>query len=116
MSFKEQMVGDLTEVFLNPDDFGEVVMLVRGKSTVSLLGLYDEIPLNGEDIGAGVEAISHNPRLFVSASALPDCKPRKGDVFVLAANEFHTAKRLVAKDFEFPKDGIVVYYMKEAAA
>ena len=115
MSFKEQLVDDIGDVFLNPDDFGEAVQLVRGGSTYSLLGLYDELPLNGENMGGSVDAISHNPRLFVSASALPDGKPRKGDVFVLSANELHGGKRIVAKDFEFPKDGIVVYYLKERA-
>lgn len=113
MSFKSQMVDDLHEVFLNADDFGEAVTLVRGQATYAMNGLYDELPLNGEGLGGNIDAISHNPRLFVSASDLPGGAPRKGDVFVLSANEFHSSRRLVAKDFEFPKDGIVVYYLKE---
>jgi len=113
MSFKSQMVDDLHEVFLNTDDFGEAVTLVRDQSTYAMNGLYDELPLNGEELGGNIDAISHNPRLFVSASDLPGGAPKKGDVFVLVANELHAARRLVAKDFEFPKDGIVVYYLKE---
>ena len=114
MSFKSQMVDDLRKVFLNTDDFGEIVTLVRGQSTCAIKGLYDELPLNGEGLGGNIDAISHNPRLFVSASDLPEGTPKKGDVFVLSANEFHAERRLVAKDFEFPKDGIIVYYLKES--
>ena len=113
MSFKSQMVDDLQDVFLNTEDFGEMVTLVRGASTHAMRGLYDELPLDGDGLGGNVEAISHNPRLFVSASDLPGGAPRRGDIFLLGANEFHAARRLVAKDFEFPKDGIVVYYMKD---
>lgn len=116
MSFKSQMVDDLQNVFLNTDDFGETVTLVRGGSSYAMKGLYDELPLNGEGLGGSVEAISHNPRLFVSASDIPGGAPKKGDVFVLSANEFHSARRLVAKDFESPKDGVVVYYLKDCAA
>ena len=104
---------DLDNSFLNVDDFGEVVTLRRGDNQYSVKGLYDELPLNGEDMGAGVDAISHNPRLFVSASSLPNGFPKKGDKFDLESNEFHSSKKLVAKDFEFPKDGVVVYYLKE---
>ena len=113
MSFKSQMVDDLQKVFLNTDDFGEMVTLVRGQSTYAMKGLYDELPLNGEGLGGNIDAISHNPRLFVSASDLPEGAPRKGDVFVLSANEFHAERRFIAKDFEFPKDGLVVYYLKD---
>ena len=115
MSFKSQMVNDLQTVFLNTDDFGETVTLVRNGSTYAMKGLYDELPLNGEGLGGNVDAISHNPRLFVSASDLPGGAPRKGDLFVLSANEFHPERRIVAKDFEYPKDGVVVYYLKDRA-
>lgn len=116
MSFKSSIMSDAKGVFLNTDDFGEVVTLIRGGTQYSVQGLYDELPLNGEDLGGGVDAISHNPRLFVSVADLPNGKPRKGDVFVLSLNEFHEAKRLIAKDFEMPKDGMVVYYLKEKGA
>ena len=114
MSFKSQMVDDLQNVFLNTDDFGETVTLVRGASSFAMKGLYDELPLNGDGLGGNVDSISHNPRLFVSASDIPEGAPKKGDVFVLSANEFHAERRLVAKDFEFPKDGVIVYYLKES--
>ena len=114
MSFKSQMVDDLQKVFLNTDDFGETVTLVRGASSFAMKGLYDELPLNGDGLGGNVDAISHNPRLFVSASDIPEGAPKKGDVFVLSANEFHAERRLVAKDFEFPKYGVIVYYLKES--
>lgn len=113
MSFKSDLVADVDSVFIFLDEFGEVGTLVRGSSETRVNVLYDELPLNGEDLGGGVDAISHNPRLFVSAFSLPNGKPRKGDVFVLSSNEFHEAKRLVAKDFEMPKDGVVVYYLKD---
>lgn len=116
MSFKDDLIDDLSGSFFNEDEFGEIVTLVRGGKEYSLNGLYDELPLQGENMGGGVEAISHNPRLFVSASALPGGKPFKGDVFVLVKNEFHEAKRIVAKDFELPKDGVVVYYLKDRAS
>lgn len=117
MSFKEMLVDDVDKVFINKTEFGETATLVRGKSTCTLNVLYDELPLNGENMGSGIDAISHNPRLFVSASALPDGRPRKGDVFLISAGELHpVAKRLVAKDFEYPKDGVVVYYLKETPA
>lgn len=116
MSFKSQMVDDLQNVFLNTDDFGETVTLVRGASSFAMKGLYDELPLNGEGLGGNADAISHNPRLFVSASDLPGGAPKKGDIFVLSSNEFHAARRLIAKDFEYPKDGVVVYYLKEKSA
>ena len=114
MSFKSQMVSDLQTVFLNPDDFGEMVTLVRNSVTYAMKGLYDELPLNGEALGGNIDAISHNPRLFVSASDIPEGTPKKGDMFIISANEFHSAKRLVAKDFEYPKDGLIVYYLKES--
>ena len=114
MSFKSQMVDDLQNVFLNTDDFGETVTLVRGASSFAMKGLYDELPLNGDGLGGNVDAISHNPRLFVSASDIPEGAPKKGDVFVLSANEFHAERRLVAKDFELPKDGVIVYYLRES--
>lgn len=113
MSFNSQMVSDLQNVFLNTDDFGENVTLKRGGNTFAMRGLYDELPLNGEGLSGNVEAISHNPRLFVSASDVPGGAPKKGDVFVLSANEFHSARTLVSKDFEFPKDGVIVYYLKD---
>lgn len=116
MSFKDDLIDDLSGSFFNEDEFGEIVTLVRDGKEYSLNGLYDELPLQGENMGGGMDAISHNPRLFVSASSLPGGKPCKGDVFVLGENEFHEAKRVVAKGVEFPKDGVVVYYMKDRAS
>lgn len=113
MSLKSTILADTKDVFLNTDDFGEVVTLVRNGVSYSVQGLYDELPIPEEDMGGGVDAISHNPRLFVSVADLPGGSPVKGDSFVLSQNEFHGSKKLVAKKFESPKDGMVVYYLKE---
>lgn len=112
MSFKELVISDMDKVFLNTEEFGEDVTLVRGGTRYTLKALYDELPLSGESFGGGVDAISHNPRLIVSASALPNKTPKKNDVFELQANELHPAKVLIAKDFELPRDGSCIYYLK----
>lgn len=113
MAFKEDLTTDMKETFLSPIEFGETGTLIRSGREVSLNVLYDEVLLKSDDIGASIDAISHNPRLFVSRNDLPNGKPCKGDVFVLKGSEFHEAKKLIAKDFEHAKDGCVVYYLKE---
>ena len=111
MGFKDTLLQDMRDTFLNVDDFGEQVTLVRSGVEYPLNALYDELPL-GEDVGSGPDAISHNPRLIVSSADLPGGKPQKNDLFKIGKTEFHGAKNLFAKDFEFPKDGSVIYYLK----
>ena len=112
MSFKDVLVDDLHDSFLNRDEFGEDVVLTRNGEEFTLQGLYDEQSLDGASIGAEVEAISHRPRLFVAASDLPNGEPRKGDIFELSATPFHKAITLEAKDYVFEKDGVVVYELQ----
>lgn len=112
MPFKENLVNDLRDSFFNTDEFGEDVVLVRGGREYNLQGLYDEQSLDGSSIGAEVEAISHRPRLFVTAADLPDGKPVKGDRFSLSKTPFHSALTLVARDFVFEKDGVVIYELQ----
>lgn len=114
MSFKETLVDDLTNSFFNTNEFGEEVVLVRGNTRKTISGLYDEQALNGESVGAEIDAISHRPRLFVSASDLPNGKPGKGDKFILSATPFHSALTLTARDFVFEKDGVVIYELQVA--
>ena len=42
-------------------------------------------------------------------------RPAKNDKFVLSANQFHSALTLIANDFVFEKDGVVVYRCKYGA-
>lgn len=112
MSFKDTLIDDLHDSFLATSDFGEDVVLTRNGVEYTIPGLYDEQSLDGAAIGAEVEAISHRPRLFVTAADLPNGKPVKGDKFTLSATPFHSALTLVAKDYVFEKDGVVVYEMQ----
>lgn len=109
MSFKDDLIKDLSTSFLSENDFGEKVTLVRKGERIEILGLYDEPSLDGQSIGAEVDAISHRPRLFVSSASLPDGKPAKGDKFILSSTPFHKAMTLSARDFAFEKDGVIVY-------
>lgn len=112
MSFKDSLINDLNNSFFNKNEFGEEVTLVRNGTKVSLSALYDEQSLDGSSIGAEVEAISHRPRLFVTAADLPNGKPVKGDRFELNQTPFHSKLFLVAKDFVFEKDGVVIYELQ----
>lgn len=111
MSFRSDLTEDLSTNFFNVDEFGESVVLARGNSSVTMPGLYDT-PVVQNDLGADSTAIEHFPRLFVRQADLPDGKPAKGDVFTLAATDFHTAIKLVALDYVFEKDGVVCYRCK----
>lgn len=112
MSFKDSLINDLNNSFFNRNEFGEDVVLIRNGQQYSLQGLYDEQSLDGSSIGAEVEAISHRPRLFVTAADLPNGKPVKGDRFSLSKTPFHSALTLVARDFVFEKDGVVIYELQ----
>lgn len=111
MSFRSDLADDLNTNFFNVDEFGEMVSLERGQTTVSLQGLYDT-PVVQNELGAESTAIEHFPRLFVRQADLPDGKPAKGDVFDLASTDFHTAIKLIALDYVFEKDGVVCYRCK----
>lgn len=109
-AFRTQLTEDLNAAFFNPGEFGESVVLTRGKTSVTMNALFDAPGIdNGEQLGGDVSATSHAPRLFVRSADLPDNKPAKGDVFTLEANEFHIARKLRAVDFVFEQDGTVVY-------
>lgn len=112
MTFKGMLQNDIDNVFANPKEFGEVVELVRNGAKFTLNAIYDRQALDGSDIGADVEAISHRPRLFVNSAKLPGGEPMKGDTFILQANEWHKANVYVAVDFAKEIDGSVTYELQ----
>ena len=105
-------MDDLDNSFLNEDEFGEEVTLIRGSNSYAMKGLYDSPEVANESVGE-VSAIAHVPRLYVRISDLPDSKPRKTDVFMLGITPFHQAMKLSAIDFVSEKDGVVVYRLEE---
>lgn len=110
MAFRDDLADDLNANFFNVEEFGEMVTLKRGNAEVMLQGLFDT-PV-AESSGTDVTAIEHYPRLFVRQADLPDGKPTKNDCFVLGSTGFHSAISLIALDFVFEKDGVVVYRCK----
>lgn len=111
MSFKSDLTDDLNANFFNAEEFGELVTLRRGAAETTVHGLFDT-PVENDPNGLDVTAIEHYPRLFIRQADLPDGKPSKSDRFVLAASEFHSALALIAIDFVFEKDGVIVYRCK----
>ena len=115
MALRDDLEADLNANFFNVDEFGETVTLHRGNAETSMQGLYDTPVMTDDSIGPDVNAIEHFPRLFVRQRDLPDGRPAKNDKFVLSANQFHSALTLIANDFIFEKDGVVVYRCKYGA-
>lgn len=112
--FKQDIMNDLQDTFLNTDDFGIQVTLVRNGVQYPMKALFDEPSLDGAAIGAEVQAISHRPRLIVSSADLPEGCPKKGDKFILSASPLNPSGEFVARDFIFEKDGTVTYDMQVA--
>ena len=112
--FKQDIMNDLQDTFLNTDDFGIEVVLVRDNIRYLMKALFDEPSLDGAAIGAEVQAISHRPRLIVSSADLPEGCPKKGDKFILSASPLNPSGEFVARDFIFEKDGTVTYDMQVA--
>lgn len=112
--FKQDIMNDLQDTFLNNDDFGIEVVLVRDNIRYIMKALFDEPSLDGAAIGAEVQAISHRPRLIVSSADLPEGCPKKGDKFILSASPLNPSGEYVARDFIFEKDGTVTYDMQVA--
>lgn len=112
--FKQDIMNDLHDTFLNTDDFGIQVTLVRNGVQYPMKALFDEPSLDGAAIGAEVQAISHRPRLIVSSADLPEGCPKKGDKFILSASPLNPSGEFVARDFIFEKDGTVTYDMQVA--
>lgn len=110
--FKQDIMNDLQDTFLNTDDFGIEVVLVRDNIRYLMKALFDEPSLDGAAIGAEVQAISHRPRLIVSSADLPEGCPKKGDKFILSASPLNPSGEYVARDFIFEKDGTVTYDMQ----
>jgi hypothetical protein len=109
-TFKQQMMNDLQDTFLNTEDFGIQVTLVRDGVSYPMKALYDEPSLDGAAIGAEVTAISHRPRLIVSSADLPGGIPRKGDKFIVPESPLNPhSGEFVARDFIDEKDGSVTY-------
>ena len=109
-AFKQQMMNDLQDTFLNTEDFGIQVTLVRDGVSYPMKALYDEPSLDGAAIGAEVTAISHRPRLIVSSADLPGGIPRKGDKFIVPESPLNPhSGEFVARDFIDEKDGSVTY-------
>ena len=112
--FKQDIMNDLQNTFLNTDDFGIEVVLVRDNIRYIMKALFDEPSLDGAAIGAEVQVISHRPRLIVSSADLPEGCPKKGDRFILSASPLNPSGEFVARDFIFEKDGTVTYDMQVA--
>ena len=109
-AFKEDLMNDLQDVFLNTEDFGVQVTLVRDGVEYPMKALFDEPSLDGAAIGAEVQAISHRPRLIVSSANLPGGIPRKGDKFIVPESSLNpNSGEFVARDFIDEKDGSVTY-------
>ena len=113
-SFKETLMSDLQDSFLCEREFGEMGTLVRDGESRTIRVLYDEPSLDGLSLGVEMEAVAHRPRAFVSVADLPGGVPKKRDVLLLGKTEFLGPKRLVAKDFTFERDGVVVYELTDA--
>ena len=116
MPFRDELMKDLQNSFFNVREFGEIVELTRNGSTSQMRGLFDAPSLDGSSIGAEIDAISHQPRLFVSSDCLPGKRPEKGDVFFISESQFHESKTYEAVDFAMEKDGVVVYKLRELVA
>lgn len=111
-AFSESLNEDLDGVFFDVEAFGDVVVLVRGGTRVSMHGLYDTQAVQ-EDLGTEVAPISHRHRLCVRKADLPGQVARKGDVFELdEKNGFHKTLRLRAVDFADESDGTVTYRLE----
>lgn len=111
-AFSESLNEDLDGVFFDVEAFGDVVVLVRGGTRVSIHGLYDTQAVQ-EDLSTEVAPISHRHRLCVRKADLPGQVARKGDVFELdEKNGFHKTLRLRAADFADESDGTVTYQLE----
>lgn len=116
MSFKDSVIRDMNNVFLNTKEFGEKVTLLRGSSSVVLNALYDTPSLDGLAIGAETQAIAHQPRLIVSSADLPGGTPVKGDLFILTQNQFHGSGTFEGVDYAKESDGSITYKLKEVTS
>lgn len=113
-AFDEMLCKDLQDNFFNPEEFGEVVSLVRSGATHRINALFINPSMDGENNGSAVESITHQPALHVSLSDLPGGIPTKSDVFELSEKPgFHKSGTYIAEDFANEADGIVVYKLKE---
>ena len=109
-AFKEDLMKDMQDVFLNTEEFGVRVTLVRSGIEYPMKALFDEPSLDGAAIGAEVQAISHRPRLIVSSADLPGGIPLKGDKFIVPESPIcPRSGEFVARDFIYEKDGSVTY-------
>lgn len=113
-TFKEDMVNDMQDTFLNTDEFGIRVTLVRDGSQYTMNALFDEPSLDGAAIGAEVQAISHRPRLIVRSADLPGKIARKNDTFILTESPLNPSGTYIARDFIDEKDGSVTYELQVA--
>lgn len=113
-AFDEMLSKDLQDNFFNPEEFGEVVSLIRSGVTFRINALFMNPSLDGESVGASVEAIAHQPTLSVSLSDLPGFLPAKSDLFELSEKPgLHKSGTYIAEDFVDEADGVVVYKLKE---
>lgn len=94
MTFLEQLDRDMMDNHFRLSEFGETVVYTPASGpAVQIPAIYDE-PALSENLGAEVEAISHQPRLFCRRTDLPDGSPKRGDRVDVSANLFHPAKSL----------------------
>lgn len=113
-AFDSMLCDDLQDNFFNPEEFGEVVTLIRDGVERRIRALFTNPSLDGEAIGAAIEGIAHMPSLSVSLSDLPGEIPTKSDLFVLSAKPgIHKAGTFKAEDVANESDGVAVYKLKE---
>lgn len=94
MDFLEQLDQDMVANHFRLSEFGEVVTYIPAAgSAIQIPAIYDE-PALTENLGAELEAISHQPRIFCRRSDLPTGSPSRGDRVEVTANLFHSAKTL----------------------
>ena len=112
--FGQMIAEDLRNVFFNPEEFGEEVLLQRGETSVRVRAMFDSPSMQGQALGSDAVVISHQPRLFLSASELPDNKVEKYDLVTISSKApLHKAGTFEVVDFANESDGVIVCHLHE---
>lgn len=113
-AFCEMLDDDLRDLFLNPEEFGEVVTISRGDSVSQVRAMFDSPSMQGQNLGSDASVISHQPRIFFSVAELPENKVEKGDIVTLCAKMHqHKAGCYEVVDFAEESDGMIVCHLHE---
>lgn len=113
MSFDECLVKDLDKAFLNPNEFGEKVVLVRSGNEYVINGMFTK-PSVQTSVGGEINHISNQPTITVRLIDLPENTPKKNDVFSISSRPgFHNAGTFISEEFSEEADGTVIYKLHE---